>query len=175
MGTVYNNAVFILISLGYMGIPEEVGWIILAGLITPLQAVERNLWQLFDVRSFCRMDSKLLNQVWEMAAKNGRLQILKKLHYNGVKYTAAAMMDLAAENGHLEIVKFLHENRKEGCTTRVMDCAAENGYLKIVKFLHENRNEGCIQKMQWIWRQKVVTWKLLGFCTKITKCVHRGR
>ena len=131
MDTAYNNAAFILISLGYMGIPEEVGWIILAGLATPLQAVERNLWQLFNVQSFCQINTEELKKVWELAAKNIWLQILKKLHHNGVKYPSAAIWVLAALNGHLEIVGFLHENRNEGCTTtEAMDLTAFAGNLE---------------------------------------------
>jgi|SRR5215217_1642274 len=50
--------------------------------------------------------------------------------------------DWAAYNGHLEVVKWLHENRTEGwCTKDAMDCAARGGHLEIVKWLHENRAE----------------------------------
>lgn len=52
-------------------------------------------------------------------------------------------MDLAAENGRLDIVKWLHEHRIEGCTTKAMDNAAGNGHLEVVKWLHGYRTEGC--------------------------------
>ena len=53
------------------------------------------------------------------------------------------VFDWAARNGHLNVVKYLIENRNEGCTTDAMDSAAGNGHLNVVKWLYENRNEGC--------------------------------
>jgi ankyrin repeat protein len=46
----------------------------------------------------------------------------------------------AALNGHLDVVKFLHCNRTEGCTTNAMNLAVENGRLDVVEFLTSIQN-----------------------------------
>ena len=87
--------------------------------------------------------------LFDYAAENGHLEIVKWLHFNKKFVCTSNAMNKAAENGHLEVVKWLHFNRPEfgpngiGCTKIAMDFAAIKGYLEVVKWLHFNRTEGC--------------------------------
>lgn len=87
--------------------------------------------------------AKRYENICDVAAEYGQLEILKFLHENELGGCTTEAMDYAAAGGHVEIVKFLHENRQEGCTTEAMDGAAQYGFLDVIKFLHENRKEGC--------------------------------
>ncbi|EGG18674.1 hypothetical protein DFA_04170 [Cavenderia fasciculata] len=56
------------------------------------------------------------------------------------------IMDMAAAVGHLEIVQYLHQNRTEGCTLSAIEKAAEYNHLNIIKFLYLNKSEESIEK-----------------------------
>ena len=75
-----------------------------------------------------------------LAAFNGRLEIVKYLCENKTDFTSFAI-DSAASNGHLDIVKYLYGLKKIN-TSLAIDWAAEGGYLEIIKFLHENGQSG---------------------------------
>ncbi len=82
-------------------------------------------------------------QRMDVAAENGQLDVLMRLHENPSEKCTKNAMDWAAKNGHLDVIKWLHEIRSEGCTVWAMDWAARNGHLHMVKWLHENTTEGC--------------------------------
>lgn len=82
----------------------------------------------------------------DMAAGNGRLDLVRWLHENRNEGCTARAMDGAAESGFLDVAKWLHNFRHEGCTVHAMDSAAENGHLETIQWLHHNRSEGCTTK-----------------------------
>jgi hypothetical protein len=82
------------------------------------------------------------NNIMDMASEYGYIDVVTWLHNRNEGCTTDAM-DYSSRNGKLEIVKFLHYNRNEGCTTKAMNWASAYGKLYIVKFLHKNRDEGC--------------------------------
>ena len=86
--------------------------------------------------------SKMPNQGFTWAAKNGYLDVVKRLHDNRSEGCTKDAMDGAARNEHLEIVEWLHDNRSEGCTKDAMDEAALKGHREVLKWLHDNRPVG---------------------------------
>lgn len=67
-------------------------------------------------------------------AKNGQLEMLKWVHYNGGKCTSKALY-WATVNGHLKVVKWLYGHLPEFCVISPMDAAIENNHLHIVKII----------------------------------------
>ncbi|KAJ3106990.1 hypothetical protein HDU96_008044 [Phlyctochytrium bullatum] len=90
----------------------------------------------------------VLNRFVTAVAALGRLSILMAMHpgLNFLQGFGASTMDVAAGEGRLEVVKFLHHRRSEGCTVTAMNNAAGEGHLDVVRFLKENRTEGCTEE-----------------------------
>ena len=59
----------------------------------------------------------------------------------GSKYIHSKLWDLAAKDGNIDIIKYLHKNDIKGCTSYTFDYAVENNNLKIIKYLHKNIND----------------------------------
>ncbi|TMW58952.1 hypothetical protein Poli38472_007097 [Pythium oligandrum] len=83
------------------------------------------------------------------AAKQGRLDIVQKLHDDGSWPCTKLAMDWAAMNGHLDVVAWLSSARTEGCTTDAMDWAAANGHDKVVRWLCEKSMPGTWHAMEY--------------------------
>ncbi|KAL2920121.1 LON peptidase N-terminal domain and RING finger protein 2 [Polyrhizophydium stewartii] len=75
------------------------------------------------------------------AAASGRLDVVQRLHEQGVPCTTLAM-DNAAEAGHIGTVAWLSRNRDEGCSPNAIVRAAANGHADVVAYLHKHHNMG---------------------------------
>lgn len=76
-------------------------------------------------------------------SQNGHSEVVRWLLRNRQERCAPTRMvfDWAAANGHLEVIKVLHDMQSEGCSARAMNWAAKGGHLETVIWLHDNRAE----------------------------------
>lgn len=74
----------------------------------------------------------------EIAAKYGRLNLVKYFKRKGGKFTCNAITN-AARRGHLECLEYLHKNGCEWDTSATLE-ATKYGHLKCLRYAHDN---GC--------------------------------
>jgi hypothetical protein len=82
------------------------------------------------------MQDKLMQAIWDNAAKSGSLNIIMDLHSSNFPGCTTNTMDCAAMSGNVNIVHFLYNHTKQHCSTKAMDLACAYGYLKVVIFLN---------------------------------------
>lgn len=80
--------------------------------------------------------------ILDVAAENGNMEVVKFLVENG-KHCTTDAMDLAAKRGNIDILIYLH-NKGFRCTDYAMIYAAAYNHFNVVKFLYETRPEGDI-------------------------------
>lgn len=103
-----------------------------------------------SVTLFGRCDEEKGDNVMDVAAENGHLDVLVYLHHNAnenevderLRCTHRAISNATA-NGHFKVVKWLHDYLKAGCTSEAMDGAAANGNLQMLQWLHIHTDAGC--------------------------------
>lgn len=86
-----------------------------------------------------------------MAACDGRLDVVKYLHTNGIFCTSRGA-DLAAVNGHMDVLRFLHSH-KIWCTVNGINNAAMKGYLDVIRFAREDGILGSSKGADWAARE----------------------
>ncbi|KDO20514.1 hypothetical protein SPRG_14272 [Saprolegnia parasitica CBS 223.65] len=57
-------------------------------------------------------------------------------------------MNVAAKDGHLEVLQRLHDGGAASCTTAAMDEAAVNGHLHVIQWLEQHRTDSTVASTQ---------------------------
>lgn len=74
--------------------------------------------------------------LWNEAAKNGRLDIIYNLHLSNYPGCTTDTMDYAALGGHIDIFHFLFIYRTEGCSEKAFYWALGSGQIEMIKTLY---------------------------------------
>ena len=81
--------------------------------------------------------AKISDHAVRIAAKNGRLDIVKYIVEKGEKISDSNAVEIAAESGNLNLVKYLVDEISAKISDYSVENAASNGHFDIVKYLVE--------------------------------------